>query len=176
MLWTILPEASLTTLRQSYSLTQILLHWTIVGLCVIEFNSAEAIRRAHMGHVFGIPGTALDQTLAVAHEWGGWLLLFLVLLLIATRIVYGVPTLPSGMRAWQRWLAKGAHSAIYVALVALVASGATALYDGGQFATLHVTLTKVGIALIVIHAFAVMWHQIVRRDQLFWRMWPWRGF
>jgi len=44
MLWRILSEASLTALRQTYSLAQILLHWTIVGLCVIEFNSAEAIR------------------------------------------------------------------------------------------------------------------------------------
>jgi cytochrome b561 len=158
-------------LREAYSALQIVCHWTISVLCVLAFPTAGAIRKLHMGHVFGIRGSTLDQIMARTHEWGGWLVLVLTMLLLFGRLRGKTPPLPTGMSTWQRWAAYGAHFAIYAGLFALVASGATAMYDAGKLGSLHVTLTKLGIGLIGIHAAAVLWHQFVRRDRLLWRMW-----
>ena len=147
-------------------------HWTIAVLCIVEFPTANAIRKAHMGHVFGVRGSAFDQFMAWSHEWGGWLILALALPLAFNRLRRRGPRLPEGMTTWQRWFANGAHFAIYAGLFSLVASGAAAMYSGGTLAALHVGLSKVGIALIGLHVAAVGWHQFIRRDGLLWRMWP----
>ncbi len=58
-------------LREAYTPFQSFCHWIIAFLCVVAFPTAAAIRKVHMGHVFGIRGSALDQFMAQAHEWGG---------------------------------------------------------------------------------------------------------
>lgn len=160
------------TRREAYTAFQSFCHWGIAGLCLVAFPTAEAVRKVHMGHVFGIRGTALDQLMARGHEWGGWLVLVLTVLLLFSRLRSGAPPLPAEMNTWQRWAAHGAHFAIYAGLIALVASGATAMYASGRLAAFHVTLTKAGIVLVGVHVAAVGWHQLIRRDRLLWRMWP----
>ena len=76
------------------------------------------------------------------------------------------------MRLWQRALAYAAHAAIYFGLLALVASGAVAMYLSGRFAFLHIALAKAGVGLISLHLVAVFWHQTVRRDDLLERLMP----
>lgn len=158
--------------RSSYSGVQRASHWGIAVLCVAEFPTASAIQRAHLGHAFGIKPPELDLLLGAAHEWIGWAVLLLTLLLLASRVFGGAPSLPDGMRWWQRWLAYIGHAAIYLGLVALIASGVASTYVGGRFAFLHIPLSKIGIALIAIHVIAVAWHQLVRRDGLLRRMLP----
>lgn len=157
---------------QEYSLLQKSCHWAIALLCVAEFPTAAGIQRGHLGHVFGIKAPALDLLLAVAHEWSGWLILTLTGVLIISRFVRGAPRLPHGMQLWQRWAAYTSHAAIYLGLLALVASGAGAMYLNGRLAFLHIALAKLGIGLVAIHAAAALWHQLIRRDRLLERMLP----
>jgi cytochrome b561 len=157
---------------QDYSILQKTCHWTIALLCVAEFPTAEGIRRSHMGHVFGIKAPAIDLFRAAAHEWGGWTILVLVLLLLTDRVLRGAPSLPDSMKPWQRWAAYLAHTAIYLGLFALVASGAVAMYFDGRIAFLHIALARIGVGLIAIHVAAALWHQIIRRDGLMERMLP----
>lgn len=160
---------------QDYSACQKACHWVIALLCVAEFPTAGGIQRSHIGHVFGIKAPAIDLFRAAAHEWSGWLVLALVVVLLSTRIFRGAPSLPAGMRLWQRVAAYLVHATIYLGLLALVASGVVAMYFDGRVAFLHIALAKVGIALITIHVAAALWHQIIRRDGLLERMLPARA-
>ncbi|WP_431192349.1 cytochrome b [Rhodopirellula bahusiensis] len=157
-----------------YSTLQMASHWALAVLCVVEFPTAFAIVRAHLGHAFGIKASPFDLFLANIHEWAGWAILLLTVLLLLDRFVRGAPKLPSGMSLWQRTIAHGAHAAIYLCLFALVASGAVAMYLSAKLALFHITLTKVGIGLISLHLAGVVWHQLVRRDGLLKRLMPTR--
>lgn len=157
---------------QYYSTLQKISHWIIVILCVLEFPTAEGIRKSHAGHAFGVKAPLLDQLGAAVHEWGGWLVFALGILLVLSRVVRGSPRLPSDMRLWQRLFAHFVHAAIYLGLIALVASGAAAMYMSGRYAFLHITLAKVGIGLVAIHVAAALWHQFIRRDHLLAKMLP----
>jgi cytochrome b561 len=159
--------------RQRYSSLQRISHWTIGLLCVVEFPTARGIQRAHLGHAFGIKPPLLDAVFATAHQWAGWAILALTALLIASRMRSGTPALPSGMQAWQRWLAHATHTAIYLGLFALVGSGA-AMYLDGRYAFLHAPLARIGVGLIALHIAAAAWHQLIRRDDILDRMLPGR--
>jgi cytochrome b561 len=158
--------------RRRYSSLQHVSHWTIALLCVVEFPTARGIQRAHLGHAFGIKPPLLDAVFATAHQWTGWTILALTSLLIASRLRSGTPPLPSGMQAWQRLLAHSTHGAIYLGLLALVASGAAAMYVDGRYAFLHAPLARIGVGLIALHVVGVAWHQLVRRDDILERMLP----
>src|SRR5260221_11568872 len=84
-----------------YSTLQKAAHWAIAVLCVLEFPTAVGIQRSHLGHVFGIKAPPTDLVRAAAHEWSGWLILALVVMLLASRILRGAPSLPDGMSLWQ---------------------------------------------------------------------------
>ena len=161
-----------STRDRAYSSLQKAIHWGLVLLCVLEFPTAAGIQRAHLGHAFGIKASGWDSFMAVGHEWGGWLILILALLLLFGRLFHGAPRLPPGMRFWQRALAYSAHAAIYIGLLALVASGAAAMYLSGRFAFAHIALSKAGVGLISLHLVAVFWHQTIRRDELLERLMP----
>jgi cytochrome b561 len=158
--------------RQDYSWLQKASHWGIAILCVLEFPTAWSIQKAHLGHAFGIRPPTSDQILAITHEWAGWLILLLGGVLLWSRLLQGAPRLPIGMKFWQRALACAAHSAIYLAIVALVASGIAAMYVDARLAYIHIALTKIGIGLILLHVTAAVWHQLIRRDHLLARMLP----
>ena len=155
-----------------YSVLQKSCHWAIALLCVLEFPTAVGIHRSHMGRVFGIKAPMVDLLRAGAHEWSGWLILALVVVLLVNRILRGAPSLPAGMRLWQRCAAYTAHAAIYFGLVALVASGAGAMYLNGRLGFSHIALAKIGVGLIAVHVGAALWHQTIRRDGLLERMLP----
>lgn len=141
-------------------------------LCVLEFPAATGIKRAHLGHAFGIKPSSLDVLLADFHEWAGWTIFVLAMVLLLARILQGAPTLPAGMSFWQRTLAHGAHAAIYLCLFALVASGGIAMYYSARLAVFHITLSQIGIGLVSLHLAGVVWHQFFRRDGLLKRLLP----
>ncbi len=147
-------------------------HWVLFGLCISQFPTAYAIQRTHMGGPFGIKPAPLDLFLHKVHAWSGWTILALAIILLVVRLVRGAPALPRGMSAWQRWLAHAAHAGLYGFIFALAVTGTGAMYVARGFAPIHIALTNFGIALVLLHVLAVIWHQIVRRDSLLLRMMP----
>lgn len=158
--------------RARYTRLQMASHWGLALLCVLEFPTAAGIERAHLGHPFGIKPSSFDVFLAGFHEWAGWIIIVLTVTLLLARILQGAPKLPAGMSFWQRLLAHGAHVAIYLCLVALVATGGIAMYYSARLAVLHITLSQIGIGLISLHLAGVVWHQFFRRDGLLKRLLP----
>jgi cytochrome b561 len=155
-----------------YSFMQKAAHWVLFGLCISQFPTAYAIQRTHMGGPFGIKPAPLDLFLHKVHAWGGWTILILAIIMLTVRLVQGAPALPHGMSAWQRWLAHTVHASLYGFILALAVTGTGAMYVASGFAPIHIALTKFGIALVVLHVLAVIWHQVVRRDGLLLRMMP----
>ena len=156
----------------NYSPLQKVIHWLIVLLCLTQFPTAWAIQRTHIAHMFGLRLMPFDLFLHKVHAWSGWIILFLAITLIVLRAVRGAPGLPTGTPTWQRWLAQVGHFSLFAGISVLVVTGTGTMYFSQRFAPVHILFVKLGIALVLLHVAAVVWHQAVRRDGLLWRMMP----
>lgn len=155
-----------------YSVSQKAAHWMILALCIVQFPTASAIQRTHAAHPFGVGPSPQDLFLHKVHMWSGWAILLLAMFLLGQRLLRRTPELPDGTPAWQRLLARAGHACLYLGLLALAVTGTGTTYLSRGFGPIHIGLTKVGIALVLLHVAAAFWHQFVLRDGLLSRMMP----
>lgn len=85
--------------------------------------------------------------------------------------------------------AQGMHLFLYVLMFGAVASGLAVVLEAdlfqvltgkaslpagfseSPFYSLHAAITDLLLAALALHALAALWHQFIKRDQLFSRMW-----
>lgn len=153
--------------RAGYSGLQIVLHWAIAVLVVLNYltsgGMAEALR--HQGT--GQP----PPTMANAHVAFGLAILVLMAVRLGLLQVQGAPPPPGVAGSAAARAARGGHAALYVMLFAVPLGGAlvwfggvTALGDG------HALAGNVLMLLAAGHALMALWHHYVRRDALLLRM------
>ena len=114
------------------------------------------------------------------------------LLLTLLRIVWWLaadrrPALPADQPAWQQWMAKAVHIALYAIVLESAASGiATIVLSGALPAilgsavlpdletvlprTVHGIGSKLMLGLLALHIGAALYHQFIRKDRLLARM------
>ena len=85
--------------RETYATPQIVLHWTIVALIIVQLLSADGMSEyfepaKEAGTAPGFPGVSL----ALAHAASGATILVLVILRFALRLRYGAPPPPQDLR------------------------------------------------------------------------------
>ena len=97
------------------------------------------------------------------------------------------PRAPGDQPRWQIWAAQAVHLGLYVLLVLMASSGITTLILSGALPTLlsggpvpdfsalipriaHGVMSKILLALFVMHVGAAIYHQVIRRDHLLARM------
>ena len=97
------------------------------------------------------------------------------------------PRAPADQPRWQIWAAQAVHLGLYVLLVLMASSGITTLILSGALPTLlsggpvpdfsalipriaHGVMSKILLALFVMHVGAAIYHQTIRRDHLLARM------
>jgi len=97
------------------------------------------------------------------------------------------PGTPTGQPRWQAMAAQAVHLGLYALLVLMASSGITTLILSGAIPTLlaggpvvdfsaliprvaHGIMSKILLALFVMHVSAAIYHQLVRRDHLLARM------
>ena len=97
------------------------------------------------------------------------------------------PRAPADQPRWQIWAAQAVHLGLYVLLVLMASSGITTLILSGALPTLlsggpvpdfsllipriaHGIMSKILLALFVMHVGAAIYHQVIRRDHLLARM------
>jgi cytochrome b561 len=102
-----------------YSAVAIILHWAIaaaiVGNIFIGWWMHDAI---------AAPSTQAQAINAYQlHKSIGFSVLLLSLLRLAWRLTHRAPPLPQGMAAWERFVAHGAHWALYVLMIGLPLTG-----------------------------------------------------
>lgn len=143
----------------------------------------------------GLPISLLKLQVYAWHKWVGLAVLVLTALRLLWRWWRPPPPLPGTVTRWERALAPAGHLALLILLFAMPLSGwlmssaagvSVAWFgllplpdlvprDPELFAALrttHFVLSRLLIALVALHVAAVLHHDVVRRDGIFRRMWP----
>jgi cytochrome b561 len=155
---------------QRYALSQILLHWSIVGLVIVQWLASDAMSEFFERVEDDEAGPVPDDPVALLHAGSGALILILTLVRLGVRMRKGAPPLPLDMPAGLKLLARLNHWAFYLVLVLLPLSGAASLFLTEDAAGLHNAGTKVLLLLVATHLAGVAYHTLIRRDALIWRM------
>lgn len=153
----------------AYSRTQILLHWIVAFLFVLQFVLHEPMAEAW--DVIEDGGTVAFDPLVAAHVAGGLLILTFAAWRIALRRTRGVPELPAGDGPMVRLAAHAGHMALYALMILMPLSGMAAWFGGAETAAdVHEAMKPLVILLVAVHVAAAIWHQVWRRDGLMRRM------
>jgi cytochrome b561 len=150
---------------RSYTFGQIVLHWSIAALVVWQLVFGEEMEA--LEHRADADPTELF--LANSHLWVGFAILALVALRIVLRIVNGAPPPVESGRA-AAIIARVAHAAFYVLLVAVPVTGILDYYFQLPTGELHELGKPLFIVLIALHVAATLWHQFIRHDGTLRRM------
>ena len=167
-----------------YHPSSIFLHWAIFLL----FAAALALIE-YRGYL--PKGDALKTPLRNWHMLAGQTVLWLVILRLAARALFGVPAPAAGPR-WQVWSARIVHLLLYVLMFALPitgilfnqAAGREVVYFGWtlpQFIgadkplghtlrDVHELLGNAVYYVVGLHILGALWHQFVRKDNALRRM------
>jgi cytochrome b561 len=154
--------------RAGYSGIQILLHWTIALLVIFQLGFGESMTTVVDAQESSEAILPADQSLATAHLWAGIAILALVVVRLLLRFAQGTPApIGAGLAVV---LAKLAHAAFYLLLIAMPVTGLLTYYDVMDLGDLHGWGKPVFIALIAIHALAALYHQFLVKDGTLARM------
>jgi cytochrome b561 len=159
--------------RETYAWPQIVLHWTIVALIIVQMLTADGMSEffepaKHSGIAPGLPG----QGPALGHAVSGASILVLVLLRFALRLRYGAPPPPRDLPRLLQIVSRITHYALYAVLLLLPLSGAAALLVSSEAGDVHEALKNVLYALAAAHVLGAFTHLLILRDGVFWRMVP----
>jgi cytochrome b561 len=155
-----------------YSRAQIALHWTVVVLVAFQFLAHDGMEDMWRAFVRGEPRPEDDEVvMAYLHIAAGALVFTLALTRIYLRIVRGAPAPPADEPRVLQFLAEGIHGLIYLLLLFIPASGATAWFLGVEGAgDVHEFLTNVLLAAIALHVAGALFQHFVRRSDVLMRM------
>lgn len=153
-----------------YSRAQIALHWVIFALIVVQLISHEAMEHAFEGED-GATGGVFGDPLAVVHAISGLAILVLMIARIGLRLRLGAPALPADLPSIQKLAAHASHFTLYGLLILLPLTGATAVVLGNEYAgDLHGLLVALLWIVLLLHVAGALYHALVRRDGVFWRI------
>ena len=161
----------------NYGKVAIAIHWTSALAVVMAFGAG-----------FTVANVSENPAILIAHIILGSLVLVLTLLRIVWWWVADRrPALPSDQPHWQRLTARLVHGALYAILLLMAASGIATLILSGAIPTIlaggpvpdfsallprvtHGLMSRLLLALLVLHIGAALYHQFIRRDRLLARM------
>lgn len=169
-----------------YHPLQVLLHWLSAALTIGAWGIGAIVFER-------IPSGDSAQRILVLgmHMTAGLSVAFIVMLRLALRLSLEQPARATSGSVWLDRLARAVHAALYLAALAMAASGLAlavqaglpAIVFGGSDAALPESLNDYGargvhaligtilISLVALHAAAALYHHFVRRDGLLARMW-----
>lgn len=152
-----------------YSRPQIILHWLVFVLIVLQFVLHEPIAEAW--EIVEDGGTPAFNPVVAGHVFGGIAILGLALWRIVLRQSRGAPPPPETEPAALRAAAHLGHIALYGLMILMPVSGAIAWFGKVEAAAeAHEMLKPLMLALVAIHVLAALWHQFWLKDNLMARM------
>lgn len=151
-----------------YTATQILLHWAIAALIVLQLVIGEDIKPAYQAFSRGSAPAADDLFNANIHVYVGLAVLVLAVWRLAIRLQRGVPVAPPEESAALKWVAAATHFLLYLFIFGMPITGALAWYFSfGTMAEIHELAKPVIIVVVGLHAAAALWqHFFVKSDVL----------
>lgn len=150
----------------SYSRTQILLHWAIAALVLFQLIFHDGIEEAWRTRFRGgEPG------LINPHVIVGLAILALVIWRLALRMTRGVPLAPVNEPAPLQWVASITHWAFYALLFLMPVSGiALWFFEVRAAGVTHEIGKNILIVLVTLHVAAALAHHFWFRSNVFRRM------
>jgi cytochrome b561 len=161
--------------RRGYSLLQIVLHWTIAALVIVQLLFNEGVQDAFKDRM---NGEAMDGGPgALLHIVVGLTIFALAALRLAVRLWRGTPPAHASNPKLVNFAGHAAHVLLYLFLFAMPLTGAIAWFTGIELsAELHELGRLVLIPLIALHALgALAEHFVFRTDSLVRMLRPERG-
>lgn len=155
--------------KEHYSAAQMALHWAVAVLVAAQFLFNAPISEAWRAMAGGLP--VAFNPLILAHVAVGLLILALVVWRLVLRWRGGAPPPPANEPALLRLAAQVAHWSLYGLLVAMAVSGMAAWFGRiGPAAQAHGTIKIALLALIGLHVLAVVFHHVVLKNPILYRM------
>jgi len=154
-----------------YSSAQILLHWTIALLILVQFLAADGIEHAWDAFEAGETLRSGDMPLAWLHIGIGITVLVLAIVRVWLRLTRGAPPLPENDPLPARIGAHVVHGLIYLLLFLLPISGSVAWFGGvEQAGDAHKFFKTALLVLVGLHVAGALVQQFVLRSGLLMRM------
>jgi cytochrome b561 len=156
---------------QTYSPTQIMLHWAVVALIAFQYLGSGGMEHAWRAYARGEYTQDDFSGLALAHIVSGVTVLVLVIWRLALRWKVGAPPPdPAEPRALQM-LARIAHFALYALIIILPLSG-MAGWGGGLTSAIrvHLLAKTILLPLIGLHVLGALVHHFVWKTNVLKRM------
>ena len=174
---------------ERYGGLSIALHWLMLLLIAAVYACIEL-------RGYYPKGSDIREGMKAWHFMLGLAVLALVVIRVIARVAGTTPRITPEPKAWQNFLARSVHLALYLFMICmpiagwlvLSASGKPIPFFGlalpplmgedrdvaGQLKELHEAVGSFGYYLIGIHAFAALVHHYVMKDDTLRRMLPWR--
>ncbi|TPK73783.1 cytochrome b [Mesorhizobium sp. B2-3-14] len=154
-----------------YTGTQILLHWTIAVLIVLQLVIGEDIKPAYRAFSRGAEPAAGDIFNANIHVYVGLAVLVLAVWRLAIRLQRGVPAAPAEESAALKRIATATHFMLYVFIFGMPISGALAWYFSiGAMGDIHELAKPIIIVVVSLHAAAALWQHFYVKSGVLIRM------
>ena len=155
--------------RSGYNRTQIILHWTIAVLIVLQLINSRWMEPAFESRVGEAPvGEAGNPWPHIAI---GVCVLLLVIWRLTVRLRRGAPAHAAGENSLISTAAKANHVALYVLLFAMPLTGAIAWFGALEnVGDIHSVLRWVLIVLVVLHIAGGLFEQFVLRNNVLMRI------
>lgn len=173
---------------EGYSTAARLMHWIVAVLVLLMIPAGFVMTREGISR-------PLQDTLFLFHKNSGVILFAIVVVRLIYRQVNPPPALPDHVPGWQRLAADISHRLLYVALFVMPISGYVRVRAGGfpiegldalgvgtfvprsdslaAFAqSVHFFTAFFIVGLVTVHVGAALQHAVLRRDGVFFRMWP----
>lgn len=150
---------------RSYSLLQIVLHWTIAALIVFQLLVNRDMQRAFDDRLDGDVTDALAG--ATLHAAVGMTVLVLAVIRVVVRLRRGAPPMHDDKPAILNWIGQATHLLLYGFIFAMPITGAIAWFGGSALsAELHELGRFVLLPLIGFHVLGALAEHFVRNNSL----------
>ncbi len=151
-----------------YSLSQILLHWTIAALVIFQVFFGEGMEHAYNALNKGKTPNPSDVSAANIHVYVGIAVLVLAVLRLIVRVKNGAPSAPPGTTGPKKWIAAATQHTLYLVIFLMPVTGAIAWFGGVEIVgTIHTIGKPLIFFLLLLHvAGALVQHFIAKTDVL----------
>jgi len=171
------------TLPARYHPVHVVMHWLVAIMVIGAFAIGMTL-------LDSTPNTAPEKvTYLQYHSTWGQLLVLILVVRVITRFVFKRPAAADAGHPVLNFIGKANHFLLYVGVFAMLLSGANMSMQAGlmrifqgqgllpedfhiySVRTVHGMTFSVLFLLILLHIGAALYHQFIRKDNLFARMW-----
>ena len=170
------PDAAGSDQPARWTATNIVIHWTIVGLLGLQVVTQLWMPTLYQASKLDLPPTGMAAFFGYAHMTIGTIILLLMAWRFWDLYRYGRPPHPPGEPGWSKALATVNHWAFYGLLVAIPLGGIVAWFFGLDLvAELHGWAAVALAALVMLHIAGAFAHQIWFKTSVLKRKMPGAG-